>query len=168
MYRQTVLTRTALMLAITLIFQSLRLFIPIPPLFSTFLIGSLVNATLLISLGAAGYLPAMFLSIITPIVAYFQQMLLLPVFIAPVAAANIIYVSLYALIKPKSEIFAAGAAASAKAVMLYMAFVWLLGWLNIPAKAAANLMFIMSWPQLVTALIGAAIAREVTRRLDKL
>jgi hypothetical protein len=118
------------------------------------------------ALPISGFLPALFLSIITPLVAYFQQMLLLPVFIAPVAAANILYVSIYAMIKPHGVTMAAGAAASAKALTLYLAFVWLLGWLSIPAKVASGLMFVMSWPQLVTALAGAALARIVTRRLN--
>lgn len=168
MYRQTVLTRTALLLAITLIFQSLRFFIPIPPLFSTFLVGTLVNATLLIAVKSAGLLPALFLSVIAPLVAYFQQLLLLPVFIAPVAAGNILYVGVYSLLQPKGELIAAGFAASAKTLLLYLAFIWLLGWVNVPAKIATGLLFAMSWPQLVTALTGAAIAQTVSKRLHNL
>jgi hypothetical protein len=103
MAKHTLLTRTALLLAITLIFQSLRFFIPIPPLFSTFLVGTLVNATLVIALNVAGLLPAVFLSVITPVVAYFQQLLVLPIFILPVAVGNLLYVSLFFLLRKRSD-----------------------------------------------------------------
>lgn len=168
MSKQTILTRTALLLAVTLIVQSLRLFVPIPPLFSTFVIGSLVNATLLISLKAAGLLPALFLAIMTPLVAYFQQMLLLPVFILPVALGNSLYVWLFYLLSKQSAGLGAGVAATAKTLTLYLVFSWLLTWVNIPPKLAAGILFVMSWPQLITALIGAGLAAVVSRRLENL
>lgn len=168
MKKQTILTRTALLLAITLIFQSLRFFIPIPPLFSTFLVGSLVNATLLICLNAVGLLPALFLSAIAPLVAYFQQLLLLPIFILPVAAGNMVYVSGFFLLRTRGGIFAAAIASSGKTLLLYLTFSWLLSWINIPPKIASGLLFVMSWPQLVTALAGAALAAMISRRLHNL
>lgn len=168
MSKQTILTRTALLLAVTLIVQSLRLFVPVPPLFSTFVIGSLVNATLLITLKAAGLLPALFLSIMAPLVAYFQQMLLLPVFILPVAVGNSLYVGLFYLLSKRSAGLGAGAAAAAKTLALYLAFSWLFTWINISPKLASGILFVMSWPQFITALIGAGLAAIVSRRLDNL
>ncbi|KYZ76998.1 hypothetical protein AXX12_02315 [Anaerosporomusa subterranea] len=165
MSKQTILTRTALLLAITLIFQSLRFFIPIPPLFSTFLVGSLVNATLLISLNAVGLLPTLFLAVIAPLVAYFQQLLLLPIFILPVAAGNMVYVGVFFLLSARGTMFAAATAASGKTLLLYLTFSWLLSWVSIPPKIASGLLFVMSWPQLVTALAGAALASIISRRL---
>lgn len=168
MSKQTILTRTALLLALTLLFQSLRMIIPIPPLLSTFLIGALVNATLLVTLQAAGLLPAVFIACAAPLVAYLQQMLLLPVFIVPVAAGNIMYVGVFYLLASKNKAVVAGLAAVSKTAVLYFSFVWLLSWLNIPAKVANSLMFVMSWPQLATALLGAALALAVTRRLRQM
>jgi hypothetical protein len=168
MSKQTILTRTALLLAVTLIFQSLRFFIPIPPLLSTFLVGSLVNATLLISLNTAGLLPALFLSAIAPLVAYFQQLLLLPIFILPVAAGNMVYVAVFFLVSTRGGMLAAVAAASGKTLLLYFTFSWLLSWVNIPPKIASGLLLVMSWPQLVTALAGAAVAAIISRRLRNL
>ena len=168
MNKQTVLTRTALLLAITLIFQSLRFFFPIPPLASTFLIGTLVNATLLIALDATGLKPALMLCIITPLVAYFQQLLFLPVFIFPVAAGNLFYVALFHRLRRTNGGFAGLLAASGKAMVLYLSFSWLLIWVNIPAKLGVALLFAMSWPQFVTALGGVAIANVVTRKLRNL
>jgi len=80
-----ILTRTALLLALALLFQSIRLLIPIPPLLSTFLIGSLMNSCFLIAAEMAGAGPAIVLVSLVPIVAYFQQVLPLPIFIIPVA-----------------------------------------------------------------------------------
>ena len=42
-------TRTGLILAVTLILQGLRLVIPIPPQVSMFVVGSLVNACLIVA-----------------------------------------------------------------------------------------------------------------------
>ena len=43
------MTRTGLILAVTLILQGLRLVIPIPPQVSMFVVGSLVNACLIVA-----------------------------------------------------------------------------------------------------------------------
>lgn len=161
----SILTRTALLLAVTLIFQSLRFFIPIPVYASTFVIGSLVNACLLITVESAGLIPAVFLSVIAPTVAYFQQLLLLPIFIFPVALSNISYVGLYNAMLRWGKYKAACAAAISKTILLYFIFMWLLSWIQIPAKAAAGLMFVMSWPQLVTGFLGAALSGAVIKRL---
>ncbi len=167
MSRQTILTRTALLLALMLIFQSLRFFIPIPPLFSTFLIGTLVNASLIIGLHTAGLFSALLLSVIAPLVAYFQQLLLLPVFIIPVAAGNIVYVSIMFLLEKRNVRLAAVIAASGKTFVLYTAFFWLLNsWLNLPPQIVSGLLFVMSWPQLVTALAGIVLAVVLRRRLS--
>jgi hypothetical protein len=59
---------------------------------------------------------------------------------------------------------AAVAAASGKTLLLYFTFSWLLSWVNIPPKIASGLLLVMSWPQLVTALAGAAVAAIISRR----
>lgn len=166
MGRQMILTRTALLLALMLIFQSLRFFIPIPPLFSSFLIGTLVNATLIISLHTAGLFAALLLSVLAPLVAYFQQLLLLPVFIIPVAVGNMVYVSIMFLLGKRNGWLAATIAASGKTLLLYSSFFWMLhSWINLPPKIASGLLFVMSWPQLITALAGIMLASVLQRRL---
>lgn len=47
-------TRTGLILAVTLILQGLRLVIPIPPQVSMFVVGSLVNACLIVAVLTVG------------------------------------------------------------------------------------------------------------------
>lgn len=167
--RQQILTRTALLLALTLIFQSLRFFIPMPAFLTTWLIGSLVNGCLLVAAEVVGLGPALIIAVVAPIVAYLQQLLFLPVFIVPVAVANCLYVVFFSVIalrwrkRPLGTVLAA----IIKAGVLYALFTWLLTLITIPPKIAAALMFAMSWPQLVTALIGGMLAKIVVKRLKQ-
>ncbi|EAX48080.1 conserved hypothetical protein [Thermosinus carboxydivorans Nor1] len=158
------LARTALLLALTILFQSLRFFIPIPAVFSTFIIGSLVNGCLLIAAETVGWRSACLIGVIAPVVAYFQQLLPLPVFIVPVAGGNFLLVICYSAALRLSRWLAVGGAAITKAVFLYLSFVWLFTWVSIPPKIAAGLLFAMSWPQFITALVGGVLTTIVVRR----
>jgi hypothetical protein len=158
------MTRAALLLALTLVFQSLRFVLPLPPFASTVLIGSLVNAGLLITVETAGLWPAVIIAVCTPLMAYLQQLLPLPVFILPVAAGNLLYVFLYALLMKRRWV-ATISAAIAKSLALYLCFLWLLSHIAIPPKLAGSLLFIMSWPQLLTGIAGGMIAMLIVKRL---
>lgn len=160
-----ILTRTALLLALTILFQSLRLIIPLPPYFSTLMIGSLVNTCLLVALQTIGLSSALVLVVITPVVAYFQQLLPLPLLIIPVALGNAIYVLLYRSTWRLGQWPAVGLAALGKMTFMYIAFTWLLTFIAIPPKLAAGLMFNMSWPQFVTGVIGGLLAEIVVKRI---
>ena len=164
--RHKILVRTAFLLAITLMFQSLRFIMPVPPIFSTFIIGSLVNACLLVALETAGLSGAIILAVMTPVIAYFQQLLLLPVFILPVAAANIIYISLFKAGNIWGWWQGVGLAAVGKTIFLWAIFAWLLTFIAISPKLASALLFVMSWPQLVTSVLGGVVATTVVRRLN--
>lgn len=159
-----IITRAALLLALTLVFQSLRFIIPVTPFASTFIIGSLVNACLLIAVELTGLLPAIIIAAAAPATAYFQQLLPLPVFIVPVAAGNILLACTYHLLLKKRWI-AVISAASLKALILYFSFVYLLQFVSLPPKVVSALLFIMSWPQFITALAGGLLAASIGRRL---
>jgi hypothetical protein len=163
-----VLTRAALLLALTLLFQSLRFFIPVPAAFSTLLIGSLVNACLLIALMTAGFGPAFLIAIITPLVAYMQAMLPLPIFVLPVAGGNILYITFYRLLARSPKWQAILTASFCKMIWLYFVFMFLLSLLSLPAKMSALLMAAMSWPQFVTGCIGGALSVLITKRIKRL
>ena len=164
----TILTRTALLLALTLVFQSLRFIIPIAVFLSTFLIGSLVNACLLIAVETVGVQPALLIAVIAPTVAYFQQLLPLPIFIIPVALGNAVYIVIFSTGKRWYSWLRIGIAASSKMVFMYAAFSWLLTLIAIPVKLAIGLMFVMSWPQLVTGVVGGILASIIKKRLQLL
>lgn len=160
------LSRSALLLALTLMFQSLRFVIPLPPLASTFVIGTLVNTSLLVAAQSAGLGTALLIACVTPVVAYLQQLLPLPVFILPVAAGNSLYVWLFHRLLKIGPVWPAiGGAAAGKAAFFYLAFGWLLTLVHLPPAVSAGLLFVMSWPQFVTALLGGILARWVWRRL---
>lgn len=161
------LTQTACMLALTLLLQSLRMFIPIPPFATTFLIGSLVNACLLVSATLLGFWPTVLIASIAPITAFFQQMLPLPVLIFPIAAGNVIYICLYLLIVNKYWLNTV-IAALGKAGFIYSACIWLFTWINIPAQTSSALLFVMGWPQLITGILGGILAVMVCKRLNGL
>lgn len=158
-----VLTRTAVLLALVIVFQSLRFFIPLPPLASTLLIGSLVNAALLVALYTTGIKAALVLAVATPVVAYLQQVLLWPVFIIPVALANAVYVGVFYLLL-RLERPAICLAAAIKTLLLYTSFKYLLAQLQIPTALATNVLFVMSWPQLITGIAGAILAGFIYQR----
>jgi len=159
-----IITRAALLLALTLVFQSLRFIIPVTPFASTFIIGSLVNACLFIAVEITGLMPAVIIAVIAPAIAYFQQLLPLPVFIVPIAAGNILLACIYHLCMKKRWV-AIIFAASLKALTLYFSFAYLLRFLSLPPKVVSALLFIMNWPQFATAVAGGVLAGLIGRRL---
>ena len=163
------LTRTGLLLALTLVFQSLRFLIPLPPWMSTFLIGSLVNAALLVALQALGMRSALLIACVTPVVAWLQQLLPLPVFILPVALGNSLYIWLFSRLRRAGpEWLAVGSAALGKAAFFFLAFRGLLSMLELPPALSTAILFVMGWPQLVTGLIGGFIAIYAWKRLERI
>ena len=160
-----VLTRTALLLSLTLLFQSLRFIIPIPAFLSTFLIGSLVNACLLIATETIGVRAAFMIGFLAPIVAYMQQLLPLPILILPVALGNGIYIAVF-FVGRKYPYLRIGSAAISKSIFMYVSFSWLFSFIAIPATVATSILFIMSWPQLITGAVGGILTILITRRLS--
>lgn len=166
MRTQQRLTRAALLLAIMLIFQSIRLFVPVPPFISMFVIGSAVNACLLLAVEQASWRLALILAVIAPVIAYLQQVLPLPIFILPVAAANSAYVLGYYWGNRFIGYWAAvGIAAVAKAAAMFAMVTWVIQWVELPIKVAAALSAMLGWPQLVTGLGGGIIGYIILKRL---
>ncbi|MBP2662643.1 MAG: hypothetical protein H6Q71_591 [Firmicutes bacterium] len=165
MSNNRMITRAALLLALTLLFQSLRLLIPLPPFLSTFIIGSLVNASLLIAAEKAGLWPALIIAAVAPVVAYFQLLLPLPVFIIPVALGNAAYICLFLVASKWGHTSGTVLATLGKTGFLYVGFTWLLTFIAIPPKLAAGIMLTMSWPQLITGILGGLLASLIVKRI---
>jgi hypothetical protein len=159
------LTRTALLLALALLFQSLRFFLPVPPAFSTFLIGSLVNMALLVAALEAGVKAAVFIGLVVPVVAYLQQLLPVPFFILPVACGNTALIFLFQIALRFGALPAILLAATGKAVIVYGLFIFVLTFIDLPPQAAAALLFAMGWGQLVTGCLGGFLAVTVHKKL---
>jgi hypothetical protein len=170
--------RTALLLAITLIFQQLRLLIG-NSLPSTIIIGSLVNLTIVVAAGTVGWRGSVVIAILSPVVALLEGHLPLPVLVPFVAAGNIVIAVVFELIErhksvPALQWTAAIVSSAAKTAALYALVVLLfvgvmLPGMGLPAQKVTamttTLAVSFSWPQLITALIGSAVAIPVINRL---
>lgn len=159
------LTRTALIAALLLTFQSLRLLLPLPPLASTLLIGTLVNACLLLSAASGGYRGLAVLSVLAPLIAYLQQLLPLPIFIPLIAGGNFFFGSLYLLLRQKSSLFKLLIPPLGKMLFLWGGVTFLLSLLALPEFLQRLLGLLLSWPQFITSLAGLLLAQLVLKRL---
>ena len=139
-------TRTGLILAVTLILQGLRLVIPIPPQVSMFVVGSLVNACLIVAVLLIGRRAGLVVAGCTPVFAWLEGMLPFFPFVFPVGLGNCFYVWT-AWRWQRYGLPACCGGALGKAAVRHM------------------LLFAMSWPQIVTGIIGAVLGMEVSRLL---
>lgn len=87
------LTRTAILLAITLIFQFLKM----PQLIT----GSIVNAMLLIAAGTVGMWSGIIIGLLTPVIAFLVGIMGFPLMIPFIMVGNGLYVMLFSTQKTK-------------------------------------------------------------------
>lgn len=170
------ITQTAVMLALLIALQALTK--PMGQLVT----GSFVNAVLAVSVLVAGVYSGITVALISPVLAYLlgiaPQILTVPA----IMVGNCVYVLILYFIAGKDskkilrQIIAWVAAATAKFAALYAIVVWLIcgvlaekllsaGTLKPPMLKALPATF--SWPQLLTALIGGAVALLIVPILRK-
>ncbi|MDK2856601.1 MAG: hypothetical protein PWQ86_1814 [Bacillota bacterium] len=159
-------TRTAVLLGVTLVFQMLRQIIPMPQPVSVFVVGSLVNAALVVAAGVVGIGGGVIISVVAPVVAFLQGHLPpVPPMIPIVAAGNAAIVVGFALFRKKNPYLGVAVGAVVKAAFLYLAVRLLFTLITLKPPIIKALSFSFSWPQLVTALIGGVLAVEVLKLL---
>ena len=170
------ITETAVMLALLVALQALT------KGFGQFVTGSCVNAVLAISVLVGGLGCGITVALISPVLAFLfgiaPQVLTVPA----IMIGNTVYVVLLHFIAGKNsknilrQVAAWITAAAAKFAALYAIVVWVIcGLLAEPLMAAGTLKAPMlktlpatfSWPQLVTALIGGAVALLIVPVLRK-
>jgi riboflavin transporter FmnP len=159
-------TRTAVMLALTVLFQSLRLIIPMPGTLSQYIVGSLVNLALIVAAMTIDLKGGLTVAALTPIIAFFQGHIpqIMPLMILFVALGNATIVIAYALLCRDSfvsKVLALVIGTITKFLVLYVLVVKFALPLIYPAvpdtvRMAMSINF--SWPQLVTAGIGGVLA----------
>lgn len=169
------ITETAVMLALLVALQALT------KGFGQFVTGSFVNAVLAVSVLVGGLGCGITVAVISPVLAYLlgiaPQILTVPA----IMVGNTVYVVLLYFIAGRSEsivrkVAAWLVAAAAKFAALYAIVVGLIcgvlsegllaaGTLKEPMLKALPVTF--SWPQLVTALIGGAVALLIVPVLRK-
>ncbi|EFY04186.1 hypothetical protein [Phascolarctobacterium succinatutens] len=159
------LVRGALLVALALALQSLRLVLPMPQLLSTFIIGTLVHMMLVLTLQLSGLKTALLLAFLLPLTAYVQGQVLLPFLIPVIWLGNFIFVLLVRQFKDSRKL-SLSIPPLAKACVMLLAAWAALSFLALPNPALRKtVMFAMSVPQLLTAVAGILLAEQVKKRL---
>ena len=159
------LVRGALLVALALALQSLRLVLPMPQLLSTFIIGTLVHMMLVLTLQLSGLKTALLLAFLLPLTAYVQGQVLLPFLIPVIWLGNFIFVLLVRQFKDSRKLSLSIPPLAEACVMLLAAWA-ALSFLALPNPALRKtVMFAMSVPQLLTAVAGILLAEQVKKRL---
>lgn len=159
------LVRGALLVALALALQSLRLVLPMPQLLSTFIIGTLVHMMLVLTLQLSGLKTALLLAFLLPLTAYVQGQVLLPFLIPVIWLGNFIFVLLVRQFKDSRNL-SLSIPPLAKACVMFLAAWAALSFLALPNPALRKtVMFAMSVPQLLTAVAGILLAEQVKKRL---
>lgn len=165
--RTKYLTRTALLLAVAIAFQFLGKFIP----YNNFIVGPVVNAVLIIATAVAGLWSGTAIAVIAPLVSAFTN----KAAIAPlvlgfspfIILGNFIMVLSFYLINKKSRVASIAVGAILKFGFLYAAISIFTSAVKMKPVVATTLTNLFSWPQLVTALVGGAVALVVLIAVDK-
>ncbi len=159
------LVRGALLVALALALQSLRMVLPMPQLLSTFIIGTLVHMMLVLTLQLSGLKTALLLAFLLPLTAYVQGQVLLPFLIPVIWLGNFIFVLLVRQFKDSRKL-SLSIPPLAKACVMLLAAWAALSFLALPNPALRKtVMFAMSVPQLLTAVAGILLAEQVKKRL---
>ena len=156
----------ALLVALAIILQASRLVLPLPPLVTTFIIGTLVNMMLVLCVRLNGFTSAAILSVLLPVFAYVQGQLLLPLLIPVVALGNLLFT--YAVQRCKSGVIAYLVPPVIKAVSMCASAYVVIAVLGIESVAIQKgILFAMSVPQLVTGFTGILCAKKMVEVLKK-
>lgn len=166
--KTNIITRTGILLALTVVFQYTGRFIPLGPN-SNFIVGPLVNACLLVSVVAAGIYGGLVIAVAAPLFAALTSSgpvaPFITVFSPFIAAGNFVLILMFYLLRNKNKWFGIIAGAVLKFIVIYSGLLIMLGFREVPGNLQAVLKFMFGWPQIVTALIGGAIAIIVINAL---
>ena len=155
-----------LLVAIAVILQASRLILPLPPLLTTFIIGTLVNMMLVLCVRLNGFTSAVILSILLPIFAYVQGQLVLPMLIPVVALGNTLFT--YCGKSFKQGVLTYLVPTVVKAVSMCAAAYVVICFLGIESVAMQKgILFAMSVPQLITGFTGILCAKKMVEVLKK-
>ena len=155
-----------LLVAIAVILQASRLILPLPPLLTTFIIGTLVNMMLVLCVRLNGFTSAVILSILLPIFAYVQGQLVLTMLIPVVAFGNILFA--YCVKSFNKGVLAYLIPPAVKAVSMCASAYVVIAFVGIESVAMQKgILFAMSVPQLVTGFTGVLCAKKMVEVLKK-
>lgn len=161
------ITRTALLLAVAIAFQFFGKLIP----YNNFIVGPIVNAVLIIATASAGFWSGAAISVIAPLVSAFtNKAAIAPLILgfSPfIIIGNLIIVACFFLLRKKSRVAGVVAGAVLKFGFLYAAISIFTSVIEMKPQVAVTLTNLFTWPQILTAAIGGAIALVVLRLAGK-
>lgn len=163
------ITRTAVLMAMLVLLQG------VTKAGGQFVTGSCVNAVLAVAVLFSGLWSGVAIAVISPFLAFFLGIgpQLIPI-VPAIAVGNVIYVLILHFLcsKKNPPIWRQGiglvCAAACKFLALYLIVAQLLcRVLSLSEKQIATFTAMFSWPQLITALIGGAVALLIVPTLHK-
>jgi hypothetical protein len=158
------IARTAILLALTAAIQVAGRFLtPFMGPANMFVVGTLVNACLLIAVYYAGIWGATVISFAVPFTALLSGAPVPLPFIPFIGAGNFLLVLFFYLLKQNIPGIIVGAIL--KSAFLFASILIFVKVSGVPAKLAGVLYFLFSWPQVVTALLGGGVFLAAKRVL---
>lgn len=153
--KTNLLTKASILLAIAIVFQITKM--------GQYVTGTGINTVLITAVGVCGLPWAAAIGFMTPMLALLLgvQPPATVVLVPFIIAGNIVYVALFKILKKYNEYIGLVAAAFAKFILLYTAANIIVNKLPAPIKLA------FSFPQLITAIAGGAIAIAVIKITKK-
>ena len=154
--RLNLLTKASVLLAIAVVFQLTKM--------GQYITGTGINAVLITAAGTCGLPWAAAIGFITPALAVLLgvQPPVTVVLVPFIIAGNIIYASLFGILRKHNELLGVAAAAFAKFLLLYAAANMMVSGLPAPVK------LVFSFPQLITGLAGGLLAITIMKALKRL
>ena len=158
---------TAILIALTIVFQLLRPVLGGSNIISTYIIGSLVNVALIVAACAVGLWSGVAVGVITPLIALWQQHATLPL-LPWIIAGNLVLVVIFALWGQKDKsslkvewvrwIIVGIIATLVKYAVMAYGQATVIGGGFTPASAALLTAAGKQFVQVITALIGTVLA----------
>ena len=156
------LARGSVLLTMAIVAQEIRLFLPLPPLLSIIVIGTMLNAIMVIAVRYASLTSAIIISAILPLFAFMQGHVIIPLMIPVIFLGNFVLVLVCDKFWGKGIIILAPVL---KTVTLYMLSRALFSMLGLQNKVVDAILLGMGWPQLITAILGIILAMQLEKRI---
>lgn len=159
------LARGSVLLTMAIVVQEIRLFLPLPPLLSIIIIGTMLNAIMVIAVRYANLTAAIIISAVLPLFAFMQGHIIIPLMIPVIFLGNFSLVLICDKFWSKWVIILAPAL---KTLALYLLSSILLSLLGLQNQIADVILFSMGWPQFLTAILGVILAMQLEKRLTSI
>lgn len=160
MEKTRVITQSALLLAVALAVQSLRVVVPIPPMVSMLIVGTGVNLVLLILAHRVASVSAMVIGAVLPLVAFVQGQLPMFIFCPAVAFGNAIFIYWASRWQGQRAVWLAPLVKAGALLGMSYLIVEAVGF---PPAMRGAILFMMGLGQLITALIALIIEKKLEK-----